>query len=115
MKIEIGKEYLTREGKRVRVERLWASFPFEASNGVEYTVDGMEHLSGESPRDLIAEIGHDDETCELVIKVPPCTRYRVEVQEREYGDPDLHNKIEREGGYERSGLYADMKRERVKK
>lgn len=109
MKIEIGKEYLTREGKRVTI-RGYNEYPFKGSNGELYTEYGEFLTNHECGRDLIAEVTHDDDTNELVIKVPPCTRYRVEVQEREYGDPDLHNKIKREGGEETSGTWLDMQK-----
>lgn len=57
MKVEVGKYYLTREGKLVSIVRDIGdvTYPFEATNGRNYTREGGYWPDREDPRDLIAE------------------------------------------------------------
>lgn len=55
MKIEVGKTYLNRRGRRVTIEgRSGSVYPFDGDDGECYTPDGRFWTSGESPLDLVA-------------------------------------------------------------
>ncbi len=66
MKLEPGKRYRTRDGREARVIGIWPDLgktPYAGFIGedcaVSWTSKGFEHLSGESPRDLVSEIPGD--------------------------------------------------------
>ena len=57
LKLEVGKTYLNREGKRVKIVENTGDkrFPFDGDNYHSYTLDGHWMHGGDSELDLIAD------------------------------------------------------------
>lgn len=78
MKLEVGKIYLTREGKKVKIEPFDSpSYPFLGVRcdslilKVSYTPDGCEYITATSPRDIVSEFDPLDALFDEPVKEEP--------------------------------------------
>lgn len=84
IKLEVGKAYRSRNGKEVKiVERDNGGilqYPYEGSDGEWYSSDGrFDYDAGESPHDLIEEVGSTSHTFALVAEALTATRYTFDI------------------------------------